>query len=159
MIKMKFTFFCGLLSLLLSNNVFSQISNANEFLNFALLSPKQKHLYISGKNWRGVGVDTKSENNKIIEDAVYSKEINNVSYEMTLRGIVEGNGNTIYVTMLLISDESIYNSWVKAWKNSGVDFKKDPNGSNKYMSFGDDFMIMLELVTIDETTFYKISII
>jgi len=156
---MKNEFLKYLIIFLLSNNLFGQISNGTEFLNFALLTSKEKHLYISERNWRYVGVNRKKEDDYITEDVVYSKIENGITYELTLRGVLFYDGKIISITMLLINDEKVYNSWVKKWKDSGIEFKKDPESEDKYMSFGDDFMIMLEKIYEKGLTLYQISII
>jgi len=148
--------------LLLSSGVSAQIDNGIDFLNYALMSEREKLSRTGDFNgWKGLGVDQYSMDGRITSEMKYLKNHNNEKYMLTLMTVLDGNtGATYHITKIVMSNEIIFNNWMKELRSIGIIIKKVPDSNNRWIAAQEDnFSITLEKRKIKDIWLYEISVL
>ena len=133
--------------------------DSDEFIEFSLLSANQKKVFLTERNWQNLGVNSYVENGKVFEIWNFYIEDKNVKFFLTLKFVVD-DINRMDETILSISSEVLYNSWVKELKSLGYTFERVPNEGDVYASKdGETYVIYLEKRKVKDMTVYEISVV
>jgi hypothetical protein len=137
----------------------SSFYDGEEFVEFSLLEAKEKHLFLTERNWKNLGTNSYVEDGKAFEIWNYFSEDGGVKFFLTLKFVV-GNENRLDETKLSISVETLYNSWVKELKNLGYSFEKMPNEGDVYASTdGESYVVYLEKRKVKDMNVFEISVV
>lgn len=133
--------------------------DSDEFIEFSLLSANQKKVFLTERNWQNLGANSYVENGKVFEIWNFYIEDKNVKFFLTLKFVVD-DINRMDETILSISSEVLYNSWVKELKSLGYTFERVPNEGDVYASKdGETYVIYLEKRKVKDMTVYEISVV
>lgn len=137
----------------------SNFYDGEEFVEFSLLDAKEKHLFLTERNWKNLGANSYVDDGKAFEIWNYFSENGGVKFFLTLKFVVDEE-NRLDETKLSISGETLYNSWVKELKNLGYSFEKMPNEGDVYASTdGETYVVYLEKRKVKDMNVYEISVV
>lgn len=138
-----------------------QVSNGIEFLEFALMDSHDKAV-LMGSDWVAMESNRFVQDNDIVEDAIYWRYYNDVKYLLTLRNVLNSNTGIVstYVTKISVADQNVFNVWMNEWKKEGIEFVKDSNDGDKWLTPSEPFyVIYMEKKTIKDIPVFEISVI